>query len=377
MKDATNPFNSEEFLAQYWQQSPLLIRNALPLADIISADDLASLALENEVESRIITKHPSFDEWHLKHGPFSEQDFAELPEENWTLLVQAVDHWIPEVRSLLKQFSFLPQWRIDDIMISFAAPGGGVGPHFDQYDVFLIQLEGQREWKTGQLCNENSDLVDQTPVKILTDFEEQESWVMAPGDVLYLPPALAHWGTSIDQSLTISVGFRAPADSEFISDFGHFLSSAVSDFARYSDPGISNRSDSPHEFMDTDIQRLQSILRTYADNTELLTTWFGQYMTEPKYDDAGVETGNWTFDAFKNHWQKHELICNPSSRIAFKNTQLFVDGQCLLTSLPAAVLHWVCDTELLTHDGLPSSQGKEVEQLMWSLLNAGAVFFED
>ena len=377
MTTSNNPFNTPEFLAQYWQQSPLLIRNAFSNTDLLSADDLAGLAMEPEVESRLITKNPNSDDWHLKQGPFTEKDFESLDEENWTLLVQAVDHWIPEVRSVLKDFAFLPQWRIDDIMISFAAKGGGVGPHFDQYDVFLIQLEGRREWKVGQLCDESTDLVDQMAVKILSNFEEQESWVMEPGDVLYLPPALAHWGTSLENSLTLSVGFRAPAESEVMSDFGHFLASVTSDFKRYQDMNIENRSSNSHEILATDIERLQNILKHYANQPELLSTWFGQYMTEPKYDDMGVETGNYSFEDFLNYWHNHPLTRNPSSRMAHTSGSLFVDGQRLDVKLEPAQLHFICDSDLFEFQSNKLFSMKAVQQLLWSLLNVGAVFFDD
>jgi 50S ribosomal protein L16 3-hydroxylase len=373
----SNPFNTEEFLSQYWQQSPLLIRKAFDLEGLISADELAGLAMEPEVESRII--HGSFgdNEWHLKHGPFAEQDFSQLPTQNWTLLVQAVDHWLAEVREVLKQFSFLPQWRIDDIMISFATDGGGVGPHFDQYDVFLIQLEGQRRWRTGQLCDENSDLIDQMPVKVLSQFEEQENWILEPGDTLYLPPGLAHWGTSVGDSMTLSVGFRAPAESEFVSDFGHFLSSEISDFIRYHDSKLENRQNNSHEIMTSDIGRLQAILKKYSEEPKYLTQWLGQYMTEPKYADGAVDTGDWTFESFLTHWKNHPLFRNASSRMAYGANSLFVDGQTIKCQLTTEELNLLCDSEVFDYNHSVKTESKEFQRILWSLLNVGVVFFEE
>jgi len=232
VSELANTLDIEDFLANYWQQSPLLLRNALTSIDLINGDELAGLSMEPDIESRIIIGNADAENWQLKQGPFNENTFADLPEKDWTLLVQAVDHWIPEVRELLSEFNFLPTWRLDDIMVSFAVEGGGVGPHFDQYDVFLIQLEGRRLWKSGQLCDENTEVVDKLPVKILTEFDEQESWIMKPGDMLYLPPGVAHWGVALENSTTISVGFRAPSHTETISDFGHYLSTHISDFNR-------------------------------------------------------------------------------------------------------------------------------------------------
>jgi Uncharacterized conserved protein len=298
MPKVKNPFDTQEFLNTYWQQAPLLSRNALPLSDLITPDELAGLATESEVESRLITGRYENPNWSLEHGPFSDDVFSSLPDKDWTLLVQAVDHWVPEVRQILSLFSFLPRWRIDDVMISFAVEGGGVGPHFDQYDVFLVQLSGQREWKTGQMCDDSTDLIDQAPVKLLSTFEEQDRWQLNPGDVLYLPPGLAHWGTSIGDSMTLSVGFRAPSDSETIAELGHFMSSQVSDFQRYQDPGLKARNDEPHAILNEDIDRVRQILQRLSDEPALLSEWFGRYVTEPKYDDLNVDTADWSLTAF-------------------------------------------------------------------------------
>ncbi|WP_287439692.1 cupin domain-containing protein [Reinekea sp.] len=366
--------DADAFLSTYWQQSPQLLRQAFNPEQLISGDELAGLAMEPEVESRLIKHLPESDEWLLRHGPFAEEDFAELGPENWTLLVQAVDHWVPEIRTLLSGFNFLPQWRIDDIMVSFATKGGGVGPHFDQYDVFLLQVEGTREWRTGQLCDENSEINAQLPVKILTDFEEQDRWVLQPGDMLYIPPAFAHWGTALSDCLTVSVGFRAPAHSDLISDFGHFLASKVSDFNRYADPELANRSSAPHEIRPEDIVRLQTILHDYADNAALLTNWFGQYMTQPKYDDQAVETGDWAVEEFISHWLANPIYRNASSRLAYTDTVLFVDGQAMVTDLTPEQLNSLCDGDVFTHAAYAESE--PMQKVLWSLINLGAVFFE-
>ncbi|MEJ2045439.1 MAG: cupin domain-containing protein [Reinekea sp.] len=371
-----NPFSNLDFLENHWQQSPLLLRNAIHLPDLIDGDELAGLSLEPNVESRLIRYDPEQQSWHLDHGPFSEDQFANLPESNWTLLVQAVDHWVPEVRQVLERFDFLPRWRIDDIMISFATDQGGVGPHFDQYDVFLIQLSGQRQWKTGQLCDDDAELVNGLPVKMLTNFDTQDTWLLEPGDVLYLPPAIAHWGTSIGNSMTLSVGFRAPSDSEIVSEFGHFLSSEISDFRRYTDSKIENRAGNAHEIRQSDLERLKQRLHQYLDDDQLLAQWFGQYMTEPKYDDSGVDTGDWSFEAFKQHWRHYPLYRNSSSRMAYHGKTLFVDGQMLEPCVDKSELDRICSYEVLEYNGFTDTSGNAL-QLIWTLLNCGALFFED
>ncbi|EAR09649.1 hypothetical protein MED297_15859 [Reinekea blandensis MED297] len=372
MPPVQNPFNSQEFLNTYWQQAPLLKRNALSLHDIITADELAGLATEAEVESRLISGSNETEQWTLQHGPFSDDVFQTLPERDWTLLVQAVDHWVPEVRQVLAQFSFLPRWRIDDIMISFATDGGGVGPHFDQYDVFLVQLAGQREWKIGQMCDEDSDLVENIPVKVLSAFEEQDAWVLDPGDVLYLPPGVAHWGTSLGDSMTLSVGFRAPSDSETIAELGHFMSSMVSDFQRYGDAGISQRNQTPHAIEEEDIDRVQAIIKRLADDRSLVSEWFGQYVTEPKYDDMNVDTQDWSDESFMKHWQHHPLYRNPGSRLAYREQTLFVDGQSYGVNATPEELHLICDCDVL-----PYNHNVHIQRIALQLLNAGALIFED
>src|SRR5690606_33230205 len=168
----------EDFLRAYWQKKPLLIRNAFPnFESPIDGDELAGLALEEEVESRLILEHCKVP-WELQHGPFDENIFSTLPESHWTLLVQAVDQWVPEVHELLNHFRFIPNWRLDDIMVSYAPDQGSVGPHFDYYDVFLLQGAGQRRWRTGQQCDVNSAHVEGTPLNVLKNFEQQNEWLL-------------------------------------------------------------------------------------------------------------------------------------------------------------------------------------------------------
>jgi 50S ribosomal protein L16 3-hydroxylase len=200
----------ETFLRDYWQKKPLLIRQAYPGFELpIDGDELAGLALEEEVESRIVLEHGKTP-WELRHGPFDEQTFSQLPESHWTLLVQAVDQWVPEIHELLQDFQFIPGWRLDDIMISYASDKGSVGPHFDYYDVFLLQGMGKRRWRIGQHCDSGSELVEGTPLKLLRNFETTDEWVLEPGDMLYIPPGIAHWGIAEGECITCSIGFRAP-----------------------------------------------------------------------------------------------------------------------------------------------------------------------
>lgn len=270
---------ADQFLAEYWQKKPLLIRNAIPnFEPPIDGDDLAGLSLEAEVESRLVIG----DDWALEHGPFEESRFASLPEQNWSLLVQGVDLWVPEVADLLSLFDFLPSWRVDDIMVSYAEDGGNVGPHFDYYDVFLIQGEGQRHWQIGQLCSEADLHTDSTALKILKNLEVSDEWTLNPGDMLYLPPKIAHHGVAIGQCTTFSVGFRAPAATEMLDDLATELLSRDITPNHLQDPPL-NAAMANEPISGAYIQQVKELLQQTLDDEQMLGEWFAQFMTEPKY----------------------------------------------------------------------------------------------
>jgi 50S ribosomal protein L16 3-hydroxylase len=270
---------ADQFLAEYWQKKPLLIRNAIPnFEPPIDGDDLAGLSLEAEVESRLVIG----DDWALEHGPFEESRFASLPEQNWSLLVQGVDLWVPEVADLLSSFDFLPSWRVDDIMVSYAEDGGNVGPHFDYYDVFLIQGEGQRHWQIGQLCSEADLHTDSTALKILKNLKVSDEWTLNPGDMLYLPPKIAHHGVAIGQCTTFSVGFRAPAATEMLDDLATELLSRDITPNHLQDPPL-NAAMANEPISGAYIQQVKELLQQTLDDEQMLGEWFAQFMTEPKY----------------------------------------------------------------------------------------------
>lgn len=269
----------EEFLTDYWQQKPLLIRNAI--ADFqppIDGDELAGLALEPEVESRLVVG----TDWQLENGPFSERRFQTLPDSHWTLLVQAVDLWVPEVAAILERFTFLPPWRLDDIMVSYAEDGGSVGPHFDYYDVFLLQGQGQRRWQIGQACDSQSPLLEGTELKILREFNTRDEWVLNCGDMLYLPPKIAHHGVAIGECTTFSVGFRAPTATEMLDDLATELLSRGQAPSYLTDPPLTPAMAS-ERIPSAYIGKIRELLLELLNDDQLLAEWFAQYMTEPKY----------------------------------------------------------------------------------------------
>jgi 50S ribosomal protein L16 3-hydroxylase len=373
---------AREFLRDYWQKKPLLIRQALPNYESpISPDELAGLALEEEIESRLVIEHGQ-QPWELRRGPFTEDDFKDLPERDWTLLVQAVDQFIPEVAELLENFRFLPSWRIDDVMISFAAPGGGVGPHYDNYDVFLLQAHGQRRWKIGQMCDAESSVLEHADLRILAEFAETDEWVLEPGDMLYLPPRLAHYGIAEDDCMTYSVGFRAPSAAEVLTHFTDFLSQFLTNEERYSDAGIAPCSD-PHQIQRDSLDRLKSLLNEHMNDERLLLTWFGQFMTEPRYPEliAGPELAE--EDLLASLSDGAVLVRNPSSRLAWSEVDddllLFASGQSrLLPGNLRELLKLICAAESL-HEGnlgqwLADDEGRN---LLLQLVTQGSLEFAD
>lgn len=373
---------AREFMRDYWQKKPLLVRQAIPgFESPISPDELAGLALEEEIESRLVIEHGSHP-WELRRGPFAEDAFAELPERDWTLLVQAVDQFVPEVAELLEEFKFLPKWRIDDVMVSFAVQGGGVGPHYDNYDVFLLQGYGKRRWQVGQQCNTDSPTLQHADLKILAEFVKTEEWVLEPGDMLYLPPLLAHCGTAEDDCMTYSVGFRAPSAAEVLTHFTDFLGQFLPDEERYSDADAQPTSDPTHIQRDA-LDRLKALLTEHMSDERLLMTWFGQFMTEPKYPEliAGIEIDEAGFIAGLENGAI--LIRNPSARMAWSEVGddlvLFASGQSrLLSANLRELLKLVCAADALHIENLGAwLADDEGRNLLVELVKQGSLEFAD
>jgi len=330
------------FLRDYWQKKPLLIRNAFPnFESPLDGDELAGLALEEDVESRLVLEKGKTP-WELRNGPFDEETFANLPETHWTLLVQAVDQWVPEVNLLLDNFRFIPNWRLDDIMISFAPDKGSVGPHFDYYDVFLLQGLGKRHWKIGQLCDVNSAHLQGTQLHILENFDAQDEWVLEPGDMLYIPPGVAHWGVAQGDCMTYSIGFRAPSHAAIVDELSHHIAQTLHNDLRFSDPYLTLQKN-PGEITAEAITQIQQIIQQHF-TADTIVNWFGKHMTERKYGDPDIDTED---ELVADDWQAaladgNMLWRHPAARLAYhaqgEDTQLFADGQAIYCSQALAEL---------------------------------------
>jgi 50S ribosomal protein L16 3-hydroxylase len=274
------------FLREFWQKRALLVRQAIPGFEApLSPEDLAGLACEEAALSRLVTYQRKQDRWTLRTGPFQESEFPKLGTKDWTLLVQDMDKWDADVRALLDRFRFLPAWRVDDVMISFATPGGSVGPHVDQYDVFLLQALGRRRWQVDADPDAPRDFRDDVELKLLRQFTPSDEWVLEPGDMLYLPPGMPHHGEAVDNCMTFSVGMRAPSQAELIADLAEELAASLPEEARYADPDLAEPEDA-WEIDEAAFARVERALDAWQSyGPAQRRDWFGRFMT--RYRAAG------------------------------------------------------------------------------------------
>jgi 50S ribosomal protein L16 3-hydroxylase len=323
-----------EFLRDYWQHRPLLVRQAMPdLTSPLSPDELAGLALESEIPSRLVLEHGDTP-WEVRYGPFTEQDFAELPPTHWSLLVTDLEKFVPELRDLVEPFRFVPDWRIDDLMISYAPPQGSVGPHTDAYDVFLLQLHGHRRWQIDTRPVSADNRLPDTPLSIMREFEAEQEWLLAPGDMLYLPPNVAHYGVAQDDCMTASIGFRAPSQKDLLSAWLDDRVAALDPERRYVDPELSPQGN-PGEINRQARSGAIALLReALAVDDDALAHWFGCYVTEPRVDLACLYPAarEWTSADLRRHlWEGTELLRNPAARMAWfrddRQLRCFADGE--------------------------------------------------
>ena len=332
-----NDIDLNTFLADYWQKKPLVIRGALPDFETpISPEELAGLSLEDEVESRIVIQKSETD-YQLLKGPFTEETYQGLPEENWTLLVQGMDRLVPDVTDLLNDFDFLPRWRIDDIMVSYATKGGNVGPHFDHYDVFLVQAAGKRNWKlTAQDCSEDN-YIQGVDLRLMKTFKVEEETIFEKGDILYIPPKWGHHGVALDdECMTYSVGYRTYRGQELWDSFGDHLSEMSAFKELYLDPtwqaGLN-----PGEITDSAAEQAQTLLKSVLEDKALMKTWFGRFATQldqvaaQQLPDPLTEDETPDIEDFMGALQVEPgLIKDPVCRFAYSEvngeTLLYING---------------------------------------------------
>ncbi|WP_168390632.1 ribosomal protein uL16 3-hydroxylase [Acinetobacter indicus] len=351
--DVLGGITAEQFLAEYWQKKPLLVRNALPeIANILEPSDVMELALDENISARLIKqKDRDPNQWSVKSSPLLKADFQKMPKL-WTLLVQAVDHYSFDLAELWKKFPFIPQWRRDDIMVSYAPKGGSVGKHFDFYDVFLVQGYGHRRWQLGQMCDAETEFVPGQPLKLLPEMDVNFDEVLAPGDLLYVPPGLSHYGVAEDDCLTFSFGFRMPN----ISDMMDRVSDKFSDNQLLKNPLqdlIRDQISPIGQITQLELEYLKAELLAQLHNSTVLEDAIMSLMSEPKYPDnipEAEEIG--TGDLEDALDQGYQLILEPASRLLYTEEDgellFWANGEGLYISDEfAPLLKQIADGELV------------------------------
>lgn len=313
-----------EFLARHWQKKPLLARNALRgHAGTITRDQLFALAARDDIESRIVTRARS--RWNVRHGPFAPAELRRLPGTGWTLLVQGVEAALPQAARLLAEFAFIPYARIDDVMVSYAAPGGGVGPHFDSYDVFLVQGQGERRWRVS--AQRELDLVADAPLPILENFRPAHEWTLAPGDVLYLPPRHAHEGVAIGECITCSIGFRAPMAQELGSRFLDFLQDRLALDGQYADPDLEPAR-RPALIPAAMLERTGEVLDRLRWSVADVAGFTGRFLTEPKPHVVFPRPRRPLLPAeFARRLKREGVRLALASRMLFHGRRIYLNGE--------------------------------------------------
>ncbi|MCG8435382.1 MAG: AraC family ligand binding domain-containing protein [Gammaproteobacteria bacterium] len=385
IKSTLKDLDKTWFLEEYWQKKPLLIRGALPgFEPELTPEELAGIACDEHVESRIVTRSPEPPHWHVKHGPFTDADFLELPENEWTLLVQDAEKHLPDLAAIFDEFAFIPSWRIDDLMISYASDRGSVGPHVDAYDVFLLQADGTRCWEINTEKN-NFATAHGIDLKVLSEFSAEVEWLVEPGDILYLPPGIPHYGVAHGPCTTWSIGFRTASLQEMLPDFCEWVLRRRAKETRYADADLTIEEVDGGKISARAIQRMRDIIEGVWEETgPTIEEWFGCFVTEPKHW-LRAQPPKETLDG-------EEIAAGlKSGKTLFRNTMslfahtigsagelfLFVDGECYKAEPESAqFVNLLCSRRRFSHSDLGSHLTmKHVRDLLYTLYNKGAVYF--
>ncbi|EIW90467.1 RmlC-like domain-containing protein [Alishewanella agri BL06] len=372
-----------DFMQQYWQKQPLLIKQGFKnFQDPLSADELAGLALEDDVESRLVECRDG--NWQLETGPF--EDFNRYGDKDWTILVQAVDHWHPPAAELIEPFRFIPNWRIDDLMVSFSTPGGGVGPHLDQYDVFIIQGEGKRHWRVGMPDASLKQFCPHPRLLQVTPFTACIDVIMEPGDILYIPPGCPHEGISLENSLNYSVGFRAPAQKDLLTGLADYLLDNDISGKRFSDPD-RNLTANIGAISEQDLDQVQQLLVQLVSDRDTLPLWFGQYITQAKHElDQQEPDPHYQAEEIAEYLEEGSVLarlgglrCCYYQATDNSDIQLFINGNNIV--LPAEELtttQLLCDSKRIDQQQCLHFTAREERLLLITdLINQGLWYFEE
>ncbi len=377
--------NIKDFLQNYWQKKPLLIRSAFPdYISPISAEELAGLACEDFIESRIILEQKSTPKWELENGPFPESRFTSLPKSHWTLLIQGLNKVFPEFDDLLHEFNFIPSWRVDDLMASYAAPDGSVGPHIDQYDVFLLQAKGRRKWMINETPVREDNFEENIPLKIIKEFKSETEWVLEAGDMLYLPANVAHYGIGMEDCMTFSIGFRAPSYAELLSSYVDEHITDLNDNLRYRDPDLLPEQNNGEVTSDV-INKIQELLISQFSDKSKIKDWFGRFITEYLNDDENMVENTLSTSEFLSALKETGLLRRPSTvranYLVNQNNKisLFINGvKQELKPDTDEIVKLFCNQHLNTYADLKSYlDNKNTVDFLCNIYNQGYLEFPD
>jgi 50S ribosomal protein L16 3-hydroxylase len=363
----------EKFLAEHWHKKPLLVRQALPnFGDWLDRNSLSELACQDNSEGRLVQFKRG--QCQLEYGPFEAEALDALPKKNWSLLVSGINHLLPQGDWLLHRFDFIPAARLDDLMVSFAPPGGGVGPHFDSYDVFLIQGQGRRRWEIS--AQDDLTVVEGAPLRILQQFRVDESWELEPGDMLYLPPQLAHNGVALTDCMTWSIGFRAPKAEEIVNQFLTYLQDKLELPGMYSDPTLKHQkhvAEIPSAMLDWADKTIRAAARW--DKSDI-TDFLGRYLSEPKsHVFFDPPTRPKSLAAFAKTIEKHGVALDSRSQMLFRGNAFFINGERLEASPGiTSMLIKLADKRYLEPGDCTHEQSSEMITLLHLWYQAGYLF---
>jgi len=384
MNTLPNPLGNlspENFLKQYWQKKPLVIKQAFAnFKSPVTPDELAGLACEEDVNSRIVIEKDGDHPWQAIFGPMDEEIFSRLPETHWTLLVNDAEKHLPELAWICDQFRFIPEWRFDDLMISYAPEGGSVGPHMDLYDVFILQAKGHRRWMINTLPVSEDNQVEGTNLRVQKEFKIEQEWLLEPGDMIYIPPGVSHHGVATDDCMSFSIGFRANSHADMVNDFIACITQNLPVEDTYQDSGLKTQTHS-NEITQDAIERVIEIFKHYLkpEHPELIK-WFGRYSSDTKTDIAGEpeQTVN-TINELENLLSNKKLLRHPASRFAFSRLDdralLFIDGIDYSTSIEFA--ESLCSNRELNLHALLDLSDQVENDLIIHLYNQGQVYINN
>ena len=373
----------EDFLANYWQQKPLVIRNAFPDFEMpFTAEELAGLSLDTDAPSRMIIEHglpPENKPWQVKLSPFENEDFTTLPDSHCTFLVNDLERYIPELGNLIEPFRFIPDWRIDDLMVSYAEDQGSVGPHTDDYDVFLIQGEGKRRWKIITRDDYKTSLIPDLPIALLDEFEADEEWLLEAGDMLYLPPNMPHYGIAEGACFTFSVGFRAPQTVELVQSWLETFSKEPEFRQRFNDAGRVLQENSG-EISQNDLasmtQLIQSAINKQSPN---ISIFLGKHLTETRGEAPEINTSQSPKSLNQSTIEDGDYERESWLRMAYIEEEydlhFFADGHHI--TLPLALkadIQELCENYYFSHESLKTlKKNTAFNTLFIKLTNEGGV----